>query len=38
MIIHLKEIRKVKINQQWYLEAVTVSSEKLLAKVGIHIT
>ena len=38
MIIHLKEIRKVKINQQWYLEAITVSSEKLLAKVGVHIT
>lgn len=38
MITHLKEIRKVKINEAWILESVTSSTEKMMHKLGVHIT
>lgn len=38
MTIHLKEIRKVRINQNWIIEPITASTTKLLDKAGLHIT
>lgn len=37
-LIHLNEIKKVKINQEWIPETTVKSTAKLLEKLGIHIT
>lgn len=38
MITHMKEIRKVKIGDEWRLEAITSSTEKMMTKLGLPIT
>lgn len=38
MIVHLKEVRKVRINNQWILEPITNHTQKLLDKLKISIT
>ena len=38
LILHLKEIRSVKINQQWVLEPITAATETLLQKLKISVT
>lgn len=38
LIIQLRDIRKARINGQWHLEPITAGTEKILGKVGIHIT
>jgi transposase len=38
LLIHLKEVRKVKINDNWILEPITSNTEKLFHKLGLHIT
>lgn len=37
-IMFLKEIRKVKINGAWHNAEITAKTEKLLNKIGVHIT
>lgn len=37
-LIHLNEIKKVRINDTWVTEPIIKSSARLLKKVGIHIT
>jgi hypothetical protein len=38
MIIHLKEVRKVRINGNWVLEPITNQTQKLLSKLQVAIT
>ena len=38
LLIHLKEVRKVKINNNWVLEPITSATEKFFHKLGLHIT
>lgn len=38
LIIHLKEVRKVRINNKWVLEPITSQTQKLLDKLKISIT
>jgi transposase len=38
LVIHLKEIRKVKINNNWVLEPIVSATEKFILKLGLHIT
>jgi transposase len=38
LILFLKEIRKVKINDQWYNAEITAKTGELLNKIGVHIT
>ena len=38
LIIFLKEIRKVKINDMWYNAEITAKTADLLKKIGVHIT
>jgi len=32
------EIRKVKINDKWYVAEITAKTQKLLDKINLHIT
>jgi transposase len=38
LILFLMEIRKVKINEQWYTAEITTKTQDLLSKIGVHIT
>lgn len=38
LILFLKEIRKVKINDQWYNAEITAKTEAILKEIGVHIT
>jgi transposase len=38
LILFLKEIRKVKVNNQWHNAEITTKTEELLNKIGVHIT
>lgn len=38
LIVHLKEIKKVRINQQWMIEPITASTDTLLQKLKISVT
>ncbi|MDD3688351.1 MAG: hypothetical protein PHE56_16525, partial [Bacteroidales bacterium] len=38
LILFLKEIRKVKINDQWHNADITAKTQELLSKIGVHIT
>ena len=38
LLLHLNEIRKIKIDQSWYLAEITSSTLKLLKQLGLHIT
>lgn len=38
LLLHLSEIRKIKIDQAWYLAEITSSTQKLLKQLDIHIT
>ena len=38
LLLHLNEIRKVKINDEWKLAEITKKAQKLLEKLDIHIT
>jgi len=38
LLMHLAEIKKVKINDSWHTAEITSKSQKLIEKLGIHIT
>ncbi len=38
LLMHLAEIKKVKINDSWHATQITSKSQKLLGKLNIHIT
>ncbi len=38
LLMHLAEIKKVKINDSWHTTQITSKSQKLLGKLNIHIT
>ncbi len=38
LLLHLSEIRKIKIDQNWYLAEITSSTLKLLNQLDLHIT
>ena len=38
IILFLKEIRKVKINDKWYNAEITAKTEDILKEIGVHIT
>jgi hypothetical protein len=38
LILFLKEIRKVKINDKWHNAEITTKTEKLIETIGVHIT
>jgi transposase len=38
LLMHLAEIKKVKINDSWHTAEITSKSQKLLEKLDIHIT
>ena len=37
-IQYLADVKKVKINDEWFAEPIVAEQKKLLDKVGIHIT
>jgi hypothetical protein len=38
LLIHLSEIKKIKIDQQWRIAEITSSTQKLLGKLNLPIT
>lgn len=38
LLMHLAEIKKIRINQTWHLAEITAKTQKLLQKLDIHIT
>jgi transposase len=38
LLIHLSEIKKIKLDHQWKLAEITFSTQKLLTKLNLHIT
>ena len=38
LLMHLAEIKKVKINDSWHTAEITNKTQKLIEKLGIHIT
>ena len=38
ILMHLTEIRKVQINDEWNLAEITGKTQKLLEKLNVHIT
>lgn len=38
LLMHLAEIKKVKIDKLWHLAEITSTTDKLLKKLGLHIT
>ena len=38
LLMHLAEIKKVKINETWYTAEINSKTQKLIDKIGIHIT
>ncbi|MEW6053780.1 MAG: hypothetical protein AB1552_08340, partial [Nitrospirota bacterium] len=38
LLMHLLEIKKVKINDSWHTAEITGRTQKLIEKLGLHIT